>query len=49
MLTIIKNIIKNSGVLILLLALVTFAGCGEQINHLEVGEALLEQGKIEEA
>ena len=43
------NKISRPGVLVLILALVVFAGCGEQINHLEVGEALLEQGKVEEA
>ena len=42
----IKNKIKKPGILLLLVTLVAFAGCGEQINHLEVGEALLEQGKI---
>jgi len=49
MLTIIMNKISRPGVLVLILALVVFAGCGEQINHLEVGEALLEQGKVEKA
>ncbi len=41
--------INKFGAFMLLLALVAFVGCGEQINHLEVGEALLEQGKVEEA
>ena len=49
MLIIIMNKINKSGALILLFALVVFAGCGEQINHLEIGEVLLKQGKVEEA
>ena len=43
MLIIIMNKINKFGALTLLLALVVFAGCGEQINHLEVGELLLKQ------
>jgi tetratricopeptide (TPR) repeat protein len=49
MLTIIICKIKKAGILIPLAILVALVGCGKATNHVEVGQALLEQGKIEDA
>ena len=49
MLTIIISKIKKPGILITLAILVALVGCGEATNHVEVGQALLEQGKVEDA
>ena len=49
MLTIIISKIKKQGILIPLAILMALVGCGKQTNHVEVGQTLLEQGKVEDA
>ena len=47
--TIIISKIKKQGILIPLAILMALVGCGKQTNHVEVGQTLLEQGKVEDA
>ena len=47
--TTIINKIKKTRILIPLVILVALVGCGKATNHVEVGQALLEQGKVEDA
>jgi len=49
MLTSIKNKIKKTSILVSLVILVALVGCGKATNHVEVGQTLLEQGKVEDA
>ena len=49
MLTSIKNEIKKTGILVSFVILVALVGCGKATNHVEVGQTLLEQGKVEDA
>ena len=49
MLRIIISKIKKQGLLIPLAILMALVGCGKQTNHVEVGQTLLEQGKVEDA
>ena len=49
MLTIIISKIKKQGILIPLAILMALVGCGKPTDHVEVGQALLAQGKVEDA
>ena len=49
MLTKINNEIKKLSILILLVLLMAFIGCGKAKKHVETGKILLGQGKIVDA